>query len=39
MSKKSSKLVEISKMLENINVDFDTLDSKGIDDMITIIKK
>lgn len=39
MSKKSSKLVEISKIFENINVDFDTLDSKGIDDMINIIKK
>ena len=26
-------------MFENINVDYDTLDSKVIDDMITIIKK
>jgi len=39
MSKKSSKLIEISKMFENINIDFDSLDNKGIDDMITIIKK
>jgi len=39
MSKKSSKLIEISKMFENINIDFDSLDNKGIDDMITLIKK
>ena len=39
MSKKCSKLVEISKMFEDINIDFDKLDSKGIDDMINIIKK
>lgn len=38
MSKKSSKLIEISKMFENIDVDFETLNSKGINDMITIIK-
>ena len=38
MSKKSSKLIEISKMFENIDVDFKTLNSKGINDMITIIK-
>lgn len=39
MSKKSSKLNEISEIFEEINIDFNLLDSKGIDDMITIVKK
>ena len=39
MSKKSSKLMELSNMFEKINVDFDKLSNKGIEDMIEIIKK
>lgn len=39
MNKKSSKLNEISEIFEEINIDFNLLDSKGIDDMITIVKK
>lgn len=39
MSKKISKLNEISEIFEEINIDFNLLDSKGIDDMITIVKK
>ena len=39
MSKKSSKLVEISKMFDKIELDFDKLENEGIDDMINIIKK
>lgn len=39
MSKKSSKLNEIRKIFNDIEIDFNKLDSKGIDDMITIIKK
>lgn len=39
MSKKSSKLIEISKMFEEINIDFDKLSNGGINDMINIIKK
>lgn len=39
MSKKSSKLLELSNMFEKINVDFDKLNNKGIKDMINIIKR
>ena len=39
MSKKSSKLMELSNMFEKINIDFDKLSNKGIEDMIEIIKK
>ena len=39
MSKKSSKLKEISEMFDKINVDFDKLSNEGINDMIKIIKK
>ena len=39
MSKRSSKLMEISNMFDEINVDLNELNNKGIKDMITIIKK
>lgn len=39
MSRKSSKLIEISKMFEEINIEFDKLNNGGIKDMINIIKK
>lgn len=39
MSKKSSKLLELSNMFEKINIDFEKLSNKGIKDMINIIKK
>lgn len=39
MSKKSSKLKELSKMFEEINFEFEQLNNEGIEDMITIIKK
>lgn len=39
MSKKSSKLKEISEMFNKINIDFNKLENKGINDMITIIRK
>lgn len=39
MSKKSSKLNEISKMFSEINIKFDELSNEGIQDMIAIIKK
>lgn len=39
MSKKSSKLEEISKMFSEINVEFNELNNEGIHDMITIVKK
>lgn len=39
MSKKSSKLMEISEMFDKININFDELNSSGIDDIITIIKQ
>lgn len=39
MSKKSSKLLELSNMFEKINIDFDKLNNKGIKDMINIIKR
>lgn len=39
MSKKSSKLKEISEMFKEINIDFNKLKNKGINDMITIIRR
>lgn len=39
MSKKSSKLIEMSKIFEEININFDNLSNKGIKDMINTIKK
>ena len=39
MSKKSSKLLELSNMFEKINIDFDKLNNKRIKDMINIIKR
>lgn len=39
MSKKSSKLMELSKMFDEIELDFNKLNNEGINDMITIIKK
>ena len=39
MSKKSSKLMEISEMFDKINVNFDELSNEGINDIITIVKK
>ena len=39
MSKKSSKLMEISKMFDEINFNFDELSNDGINDIITIVKK
>lgn len=39
MSKKSSKLKEISEMFDEINIEFDELSNEGIKDMITIVKK
>ena len=39
MSKKSSKLQEISKIFSEINIEFDKLSNEGINDMINIIKK
>lgn len=39
MSKKSSKLVEISEMFDKIEIDFKQLNNGGINDMINIIKK
>lgn len=38
MSRKSSKLKEISEMFSEIEIDFDKLDNGGIKDMIKIIK-
>ena len=38
MSKKSSKLMELSKMFEEIEIDFNQLNNEGIADMIAIIK-
>ena len=38
MSKKSSKLVEISEMFDKIEIDFEQLSNGGINDMINIIK-
>ena len=39
MSKRSSKLIEISNMFSKIDIDFNNLSNKGITDMITLIKK
>lgn len=39
MSRKSSKLNEISKMFSEINIKFDELSNEGIKDMIAIVKK
>lgn len=39
MSRKCSKLNEISKMFDAIEIDFEQLNNEGINDMITIIKK
>ena len=39
MSKKSSKLMEISEMFDKINVNFEELSNEGINDIITIVKK
>ena len=39
MSRKSSKLNEISKMFSEINIKFDELSNEGIQDMIAIVKK
>ena len=39
MSKKSSKLIEISKMFDELDVNLDNLSKEGITDMITIVKK
>ena len=39
MSKKSSKLVELREMFDEIEINFDELNNGGIKDMITIIKK
>lgn len=39
MSKKSSKLIEISKMFSKIDIKFDELSNEGIKDMIEIVKK
>lgn len=39
MSKKSNKLMEISEMFDEINVDFDELSNEGINDIISIVKK
>lgn len=39
MSKRSSKLMEISKMFDDINIDFDELSNDGINDILTIVKK
>jgi hypothetical protein len=39
MSKRSSKLNEIRKIFDEIEVDFEQLGNEGINDMISIIKK
>lgn len=39
MSRKSSKLQEISKMFNEINIEFNELNNEGIHDMIRIVKK
>ena len=39
MSKKSSKLIAISKMFDNMDINFDELSNEGINDMIKIIRK
>ena len=39
MSKRSSKLMEISNMFDKINIDLKELNNEGIKDMLTIVKK
>lgn len=39
MSKKSSKLIEISEIFDKININFNELSNQGIKDIITIVKK
>ena len=39
MSKKSSKLMEISEMFDKININFNELNNQGINDIITILKR
>lgn len=39
MSRKCGKLAEISEMFKGIEIDFEQIENKGINDMITIIKK
>ena len=39
MSKKSSKLMEISEMFDKIKINFDELNNHGINDIISIVKK
>lgn len=39
MSKKSSKLMEISEMFDKIDIHFDELSNKDMNDIITIVKK
>lgn len=39
MSKKSSKLMEISEMFDKIKINFDELNNQGINDIISILKK
>lgn len=39
MSKRSSKLNELRKMFDDIEIDFEQLRNEGINDMINIIKK
>ena len=39
MSKKSSKLMEISEMFDKIDINFDELNNQGINEIITIVKK
>ena len=39
MSKKSSKLMEISEMFNKINVNFEELNNESVNDIIAIVKK
>lgn len=39
MSKRSNKLMEISKMFDEININFDELNNNGINDILSIVKK
>ena len=39
MSKKSSKLMEISEMFNKVNINFEELNNEGINDIITIVRK
>lgn len=38
MSKKSSKLEQMSQVFKKLNINFEKLGNKGINDMIEIIK-